>query len=266
MLFFESQLFLGFFSNIFIFGGIFLKIGFFDSGIGGLTVLREADRVFCGAVLYYYGDNINAPYGLKGEDEIFSLVLPAFDMFSSVGVDAAVVACNTVTAACIKRLRERYSYIIIGMEPAVKPALLRYKTAAVLCTPATAKSEKFARLINGYEKRVKVFAPPRLAEDVEVNALFPERVNLARHFSPLDFSGADCAVLGCTHYSRVAQRIESYLSLPVIDGNRGTIIHLVKILNYKACKTKKPRNNEIIFLNTSKNYNSMVYDKILNEK
>lgn len=239
-----------------------MKIGFFDSGIGGLTVLYEADRLIRGSVFYYYGDNLNAPYGEKSEEEIYFLVKKAFDDFLFIGVDAAVIACNTVTAACAKRLREEYPYLIIGMEPAVKPALSKYKTAAVLCTPATAKSEKFLSLIRGKEGRVKIVCPKDLAADVEKNFASPERIDLSLHFSPRFFDGADCAVLGCTHYAYIRSLIEKYLSLPTVDGNRGTIIHLVNKLTDIKTASCSDAKNKIIFLGLSKNHNIWAFNQL----
>lgn len=239
-----------------------MKIGFFDSGIGGLTVLSEADRLIGGATFYYYGDNFNAPYGGKSEDEIYSLAVKAFDDFSFLGVDAAVIACNTVTAACVKKLREKYPYIIIGMEPAVKLALSKYKTAAVLCTPATAGSEKFSSLIRGAEDRVKIICPENLAADIENNFSSPGRINLSLHLSPRFFVGADCAVLGCTHYAYIRERIEKYLLLPTVDGNQGTIFHLVNELTKLNFKSDINKTNKIIFLGMSKNINICAFNRL----
>lgn len=239
-----------------------MKIGFFDSGIGGLTVLYEADRLLCGATLYYYGDNVHAPYGNKSEEEIYSLAVKAFDDFFFLGVDAAVIACNTVTATCAKRLRKRYPYLIIGMEPAVKLALSEYNTAAVLCTPATANSEKFRSLVKGNEGRVKVFCPKNLAADVERNFSSPERIDLSLHFSPRFFDGADCVVLGCTHYVYIRKRVEKYLSLPTVDGNQGTVIHLVNQLTNLSVVPNENPMNEIIFLGMSKNNNIWAFNRL----
>lgn len=230
--------------------------------MGGLTVLYEVDRLLSGAALYYYGDNINAPYGEKSEDEIYSLVVKAFDDFLFLGVDAVVIACNTVTAACAKRLRERYPYIIIGMEPAVKLALSRYNTAAVLCTPATAESEKFRLLIRGKEGRIKIICPERLASDVEKNFSSLEGIDLSLHFSPRLFVGADCVVLGCTHYVYIRDRIEKYLSLPTVDGNLGTALHLVNKLTALNLNYERGDVNRVIFLGMSKNNNIWAYNQL----
>jgi len=239
-----------------------LKVGFFDSGIGGLTVLAQANSLMRGATLYYYGDNSNAPYGERSGEEIFSLVRPAFDMFLSLGVNAAVIACNTATAACVNKLREKYPYLIIGMEPAVSLALKKYKTATVLCTPHTAGSEKFLRLISGRQNRVRVFCPPFLAADIEKNALSTENINLSLHIPPLFSAGADCVVLGCTHYVLIKDKIEKHLSLPSVDGNLGTALHLINSLTKLGVKSGGKGENEIIFLGAFKNHNKMIFNKM----
>lgn len=239
-----------------------MKIGVFDSGIGGLTVLKEIDSALGGATLYYYGDNYNAPYGGKSADEILSLTLPAFDEFLSLGVDVAVVACNTVTAVCIDKLRALYPYKIIGTEPAVVPAVRACGGAVVLCTRATAKSERFSSLLARAGGKVSAYVPEDLAGDIERHAGDLNGVRLFNHFYPPFFKKFPCAVLGCTHYIFLKRRISEYLSLPVIDGNRGTALHLVKELTILGFKTDVKSKNEIFFLNLSKNHNKSVFESL----
>lgn len=239
-----------------------MKIGVFDSGIGGLTVLSDLNRAVNGATIYYYGDNLNAPYGNKSESEILSLVRPAFDEFLLLRVDAAVIACNTATAVCADILRAEYPYIIIGMEPAIRPALKKYGSAAVICTRATAESEKFSCLLSGAGDRVKVFCPNALAGEIERSAPDFDKINLATHFYPPFFEGYPCVVLGCTHYILLRERIEKYLSKPAADGNAGTIIHLIKQLTMLNIQTTKNKKNEIIFLGMCKKHNKLIFSAL----
>lgn len=239
-----------------------MKIGVFDSGIGGLTVLKEIDALIGGATLYYYGDNLNAPYGGKSEEEILSLSRPAFDEFLSLGVSAAVVACNTVTAVCIKALRALYPYKIIGMEPAVLPAVRAYGGAVVLCTRATAQSQRFKSLLCRAGGVVSAYVPQKLAGDIEAHDTDLNGVRLFNHFYPPFFKKFPCAVLGCTHYVLLKNRISEYLSLPVIDGNHGTALHLVNVLTTLGYKTDAKKRNEIIFLNLSKKHNKSVFESL----
>jgi len=239
-----------------------LKIGVFDSGIGGLSLLSALVGAIKGATFYYYGDNLNAPYGDKSEGEILSLVRPAFNEFLYCGVDAAVIACNTATAACADILRSEYPYIIIGMEPAVRPALKKYGGAAVICTKATARSEKFLSLIQRDVARVKVYCPNSLALAIERAAPDFNSIDLSAHFFPPFFADCPCAVLGCTHYVLIKNQIEKYLLKPSVDGNAGTIIHLIKRLAMINIETSKNEKNEIIFLGMCKNHNKTIFSNL----
>ena len=123
------------------------KIAFFDSGIGGLTVLRSCLERLDGYIYYYYGDNARAPYGNLSKENIRRYVLEAFDCFCDLGVDGAVVACNTATAVCMEELRERYAFPIVGTEPAIYPAAAMGGEVLVLATRATVVRERINRQI-----------------------------------------------------------------------------------------------------------------------
>ena len=114
-------------------------IGFFDSGVGGISVLKTAWRLMPYENYIYYGDNINAPYGEKTEEQIKALSLAAGGFLFAKGVKAIVMACNTATSAAVKIMREKYNIPVVSMEPAVKPALLASGEGKVLvlATPAT---------------------------------------------------------------------------------------------------------------------------------
>ena len=104
-----------------------LCAGVFDSGIGGMTLLAECRRRMPHVRFYYYGDNANAPYGGKSGEELLGMSRRAFDLFSSVGTDAALIACNTVTTVCIGTLRREYAFPVVGTEPALRAVLERAK-------------------------------------------------------------------------------------------------------------------------------------------
>lgn len=236
-------------------------IGVFDSGIGGLTLLKELDSMTSGQTFYYYGDNSNAPYGNKSAEEILSLSSKAFECFDEIGVRAAVIACNTVTADCAAYFRKKFSYKIFGIEPALKPALLKHDDVLVLATKATLSSPSFMRLKNSfYGKNIMTFAPIRLAEDIERNIPFGRGIDLSAHLKKVK-TGA--VVLGCTHYVYLKKEIGEFYSSPVFDGNYGISIHLVKCLtlNKAECgiKADNMQKNNIIFIGNDKNYNCFVY-------
>ncbi len=131
---------------------MFRPIGIFDSGVGGVSVLRDAMALLPHERFLFYGDNANAPYGLKSPEEIRACVRRVVDELLQRDVKALVIACNTATAAAAKELRETLALPVIGMEPALKPAhaLLHGGQILVLATPATLHMEKFQRLMALY--------------------------------------------------------------------------------------------------------------------
>ena len=123
-----------------------LPIAVFDSGMGGVSVLRELVRLMPEEDYLYYGDSANAPYGTRSVDDVRALTLRRIGALYDRGIKAAVIACNTATSAAVSLLRERFSDIpIIGMEPALKPAVLAHPQGRVLvlATPLTLREEKF---------------------------------------------------------------------------------------------------------------------------
>lgn len=182
-------------------------IGVFDSGVGGLSVLREIRARLPHESLLYIADSAHVPYGSKSPAFIIerSRVLGRFLL--DHGVKALVIACNTATAAAAPTLRADWPGVpIIGMEPAVKPAVAatRNGVVGVLATAGTTQSSRFAALLDDFARDVRVVVQPApgLAEAVEAGALdSPEtRALVARHLQPLLDAGVDTIVLGCTHY------------------------------------------------------------------
>lgn len=181
-------------------------IGIFDSGVGGLSVLRHIQEELPHENLLYVADSAHAPYGGKSPQEIQARSLALTEFLVGQGAKAIVVACNTATAAAIRSLRERFALPVIGMEPAVKPAVAatRSGVVGVLATTGTLKSAQFAALLENYGKDVRVVTQgcPGLVEHVERGELdTPEtREDVRRYIAPLLAAGADTLVLGCTHY------------------------------------------------------------------
>ena len=174
-------------------------VAFFDSGIGGLSVLHACVSAGYDGVCYYYGDNARAPYGNLPMDRIRAYVDEAFELFSYLQVRAVVVACNTVTAVCLDALRERYPFPIIGTEPALIPAAKQGGEILLMATRATVESDRLRRLIDKTREmypsaKIRAVACDGLAGGIEKGLPFSELKKLLPTCAP------DVVVLGCTHY------------------------------------------------------------------
>ena len=206
-------------------------IAVFDSGVGGISVLRALVDLMPNENYIYYGDSLRAPYGSKSLEEVRSLTEMHVTHLLEEGAKAVVVACNTATSADISILRERYPQIpMIGIEPAVKPAV-RFKdhpNVLVLGTSMTIQQEKFRVLLKEYEKEAVIFPLPcpGLVEYIERGEVDGSelRAFLTELFLPYRDSGIDSVVLGCTHYPFVADAIRKILGdrVMLFEGGPGT--------------------------------------------
>jgi glutamate racemase len=199
-------------------------IGVFDSGVGGLSVLRHIRSLLPHEDLLYVADSVHAPYGNKSQEFIRERAVTLADFLVAQGAKALVVACNTATAAAIESLRQQYDLPIIGMEPAVKPAAAATKTGVIgiLATVGTLQSAQFAALLEHYGQTVTVVtqACHGLVECIERGELETDKTRslLAEYLKPLLEAQADTIVLGCTHYPFVRPLIED------IAGREVTLI------------------------------------------
>lgn len=208
-----------------------LAIAVFDSGLGGISVLKELRALLPNENFIYYGDCANAPYGTRSAHEVRALTFDVYKKLKREGIKAFVIACNTATSVCASQLRAEYpDDIIIGIEPALKPAVLcaDNPTVAVFATPLTLKEEKFASLLARFSDKARVipFACPGLVEFVERGEAQSEEFHsfLRELFAPLGAHKLDAVVLGCTHYPLVKDAIVDALGggVLVFDGGRGT--------------------------------------------
>lgn len=206
-------------------------IGVFDSGVGGISVLRELAAWMPNEDYIFFGDSKNAPYGTKTLKEVQRLTCADAQYLVEKGVKALVVACNTATSAAIEILRRTYPHMpVIGIEPALKPAVISIKNARVLvlATPMTLREEKFHRLMVKYRNEADIIPLPcpGLVEFVERGELGSPALTLflKNLFAAFEEEPVDCAVLGCTHYPLVKQRIQEVLGAHVdlFDGGVGT--------------------------------------------
>ena len=192
-----------------------MRVGVFDSGLGGLSVLKEIRRRMPEASLVYLADSAWVPYGSKGEDFIRHRAHALTRFLEGHGADIVVVACNTATAAAVPTLRETFRLPIVGMEPAVTPATAatRSGVVGVLATVGTLQSARFAALLDQFGGEIEVLtrACPGLVEQVEAGDLDgPQtRALVERFVAPLVLAGADTLVLGCTHYPFLRPLIEA---------------------------------------------------------
>lgn len=234
-------------------------VGVFDSGIGGLSVLKHIHSRLPAENLHYFADSRHAPYGNQSAEFICQRAQTIADFLIEEGAKALVVACNTATAAAINSLRQRYAIPIIGMEPAVKPAVAVSKNGiiGVLATTGTLQSAQFAALLENYGKHVSIVTQgcPGLVELIERGELSAPatRAMVAHYLAPLLESGADTIVLGCTHYPFIQPLIAEMIGAERQIIETGTAVarqveqrlHAAGLLNSQAPpgKVKIDSNN-----------------------
>jgi len=207
-------------------------IGFFDSGLGGISVLHEARRVMPNEHYLFFGDNKNAPYGPRPLEEIRALSAAGIGRLMDRGVKAVVIACNTATSAYAEIVRAEHPELpIIGMEPALKPAhFARHGgRVIVLATEATLRLEKFQRLKALYGDDTTTVIGEGLVELVETGrAHTPEAEARVRELlEPYTHEQVDAVVLGCTHYPYLRDHVQKlFPDARLFDGREGTVQRL----------------------------------------
>ena len=216
-------------------------IGVFDSGLGGISVLRELTKELPAENYLYYGDSAHAPYGEKSIDEIRSLTMQSVDFLVSRGIKALVIACNTATSAAVSLVRSRYDSLlpVIGVEPAIRPAAEAFPHGKILvmATPATLKLEKYARLsseLAGEAEFIPVMCPGLAARIERGHLQDPDLTSLLSELLSPYIGKADAIVLGCTHYPFVREQIRQVMgNIPLFDGGAGTARQLHRRLRQR---------------------------------
>ncbi|HHT87142.1 MAG TPA: glutamate racemase [Clostridiales bacterium] len=226
-------------------------VGVFDSGLGGASVLREALRILPTEHYIYFGDNKNAPYGDKSEQEILELSLKSADFLLSFGIKVMLFACNTATGTAIKQVREKLSIPVISIEPAIKPACeaVGDGTILMLATKATTQMERYHKLKARMPQSCRIIDIPcpgfveRIEQGVfgigEYDDLFD------KHLGEFKGERVDAIVLGCTHYIFIKEVLAEYAQRNFLgecrffDGNLGTVRQLARVL-----KSKDMLNNQ----------------------
>ena len=236
-------------------------IGFMDSGVGGLSVLREAVRVLPYEDFIYFGDSANAPYGTRTVKEIRELTSKAVEKLMEYDIKALVVACNTATSAAISELRSRYKDMpVIGIEPAVKPAVVCSTGGRiiVMATPMTLRQRKFRELIKTYDTEADIvpLACEGLMEYVEQGISDKKGLMdyLDKTLGPYVTEDTESIVLGCTHYPFIIKEIKEYLgdrNIMLIDGSKGTSSQLKRKLEEKDLLRDQDHVGKVTILNSS---------------
>ena len=223
-----------------------MRIAFFDSGMGGLSVLHHAMKILPQEDFIFYADEDNVPYGTKSPEEVLACVDAAFRFLIAQEVGAIVVACNTATSVAVKIMREKYSLPIIGMEPALKLALDTFPNRKVLVTATaiTITGEKIRRLIKNLhaENLSELKALSQLvefAERQEFNSAAVEEY-LRGELSVYDWEKFSSLVLGCTHFNYFKDTLRKILPphVKILDGNAGTINELIRRTKIKSARTE----------------------------
>ncbi|MGC6587673.1 glutamate racemase [Paenibacillus sp. Dod16] len=218
-----------------------MRIAFFDSGLGGLTVLSEAMKELPQEDFLFYADTLHVPYGTKAKEDVKSYIHHAMESIMKEEVKAIVVACNTATSMAISDLRKAYPIPVIGMEPAVKPAVEINRSSGkrilVLATPLTIKESKYRDLVRRVDSMhiVDSLPLPELVEHCEA-LNFDQKVMkdyFTKQFESFDMNEYGTIVLGCTHYPFYKSILSDLLPdhIRMIDGSKGTVNRLIQVLS-----------------------------------
>ncbi len=211
-----------------------MKIGVFDSGVGGQSVIIAIKKELPDLEIVYKDDKKHLPYGTKTVEEIYGYVKPIFQEFIDEGCKVIVIACNTVTTNLASRLRAEFPVPMVALEPMVKPAAAATKTGviAVCATPRTLSSERYKWLKEQYARGVKVVEPDcgdwaLMIEDKRV-----DREKVAKMTEEVIGAGADVIVLGCTHYHWIEQLIKDLANgrAQVIQPEVAVVAQLKRVL------------------------------------
>ena len=251
-------------------------IGVFDSGVGGLSVLRELKRIIPHENFVFLADQLYVPYGEKSKKELVQLGLRVTNYFvKNHDIKMMVVACNTSTCNSVDEVRKKYSLPIVGTVPAIKPAAERTKSGivAIISTPATSKSGALRKLIKDHCRGVKVLnvGCKNLENAVEKGELESAEINrlLAKYLSRIKNSNADKLVLGCTHYPFLKKPIRKILgsSVKLLDGNKAIAKRAKTLLLKHFLKNKQKKLGKTLYFSTDDPVKfSQVASKLLKKK
>lgn len=242
------------------------SIGFLDSGFGGITVLSEALRQLPNENYIYYADTEHVPYGTKTKEEVRGYVFDAVRYLVDQGIKALVVACNTATSIAVRELRSIYDFPIVGMEPAVKPAVENGngKRVLVLATPLTLREEKFHNLVQrvDHEHVVDFLAFPELVDLAESMIFEHDKIEpvIRQKLKSYDMDKYKTFVLGCTHFPIYRNVFKEVLPghIDIIDGSVGTVKYLRCLLEEGRLLSSSQTSGQIRYIDSG--------EEIINEE
>ncbi len=234
-------------------------IGVFDSGVGGISVLREMVALMPNENFIYFGDSLNAPYGTKSVTDVQDLTIKNAEMLLEMGAKAIVIACNTATSVGAEILRKKYPDIpIVGVEPALKPAVLHQENSKILvmATDITIREQKFRELLNKYSPKGEIYLLPcpGLMDWVEKGILEGKEVeNFVDNLLMPYKNRVDSIVLGCTHYPFLKNVIKKVMGekVKLFDGGEGTARELLRRLKCMNIQNTGQNMGNIKLLNSN---------------
>lgn len=232
-------------------------IGVFDSGVGGISILKECSSMLPNEDFLYFGDSANNPYGDRTPEEVLDLSMNSMEHMIQLGVKALVIACNTATSIAGKELRKKYeteAFPVIGVEPAVKPAALDPAGSRILvmATANTLSQKKYFELIQNWGSDQEIIPLPcvGLAPRIERGNLEGEDLMELLHSLLDPYVGkVDSIVLGCTHYPFIKKQIRAIMGqdIPLFDGGAGTARELKRRLANGDLLSESSQPGDIVF-------------------
>ena len=231
------------------------KIGLFDSGLGGLSILKEMLKEMPNEDYLFYEDSMNNPYGEKSEEELFSITSKIVDYLLKEDCKIIVIACNTATTSCMKLLREKYQdTIFVGTVPAIKVAYdHHYKSTIILSTPYTTKTKRVNELMSDFknpDQDLINVSGENLAHLIEIDDKDGIQQLLDRVLSPY-LGKVDSVVLGCTHYSLIKEDIHKHLpGVALLDGCLGVTQEVKRQLDHHQLLNKQEKEGSLTIINT----------------
>ncbi len=212
-----------------------MKIGVFDSGIGGKSIANAIQAALPDAIVSFKSDKENLPYGSKTSKQLELLVIPFIDSFIEESCDVIVIACNTVTTNIITKIRKHSKTPVIGIEPMIKPAAIQTKTKkiAVCATPATLKSQRYKELKALHGVDLEILEPDCSDWSIMIEAKKIDRQKIDKQIRDVCSAGVDVIVLGCTHYHWIQEEIQeiaSTYSVSVIQPEDAIVRRLQQVI------------------------------------
>lgn len=248
-----------------------MPIGVFDSGMGGISVLKRLVKLMPNEDFIFIGDSKNAPYGTRPTEEVVQLSEQMLTYLKAKPVKAVVIACNTATSAAADLLRANNALPIIGIEPALKPAVEAFpgRKIVVLATELTLREHKFRQQQEHFDSQATIvpLAAPKLVEFVEAGKL--DTPEVVAYLSALLKAHHDAAaiVLGCTHFPFVKAALQKVVApnTAIIDGGLGVAKQTKRLLTQQGLANDATNKGKVIFENTNKDVAEITLSKRLFE-